>query len=359
MKNLKKFAILFFVALSGIYFFSCNQKGEQDNTGQFADTVKYFRHILFSETPFDDMKGNYELTAEEAKVVNNYKFRFDDKKRPVSIEYNRGGVLLSYSSLDASKILIQYTDSTETRLYFDKDGNPKEVNGKVFKSVFSRDQSGLRTGLKFYDKDGNPVENRNKIAYYAWSKLPDGMIKENRFNLKNEEVVMNEFCPFYELRFTYNDKGYVTRMANYQADTLYNCTAENCGDIGVSYFLFENSEKGDLLTFSVHNTTGRYSNLYWGWAKFQNKVDSLGYTIERAYWDQDEEYLGGKRVPVYQYKYDKHGARTETAFMDKDRKLINNPENGIAVIEYLFNEQGHPTDTIRYDKNKVKIEKKG
>ena len=61
---------------------------------------------------------------------------------------------------------------------------------------------------------------------------------------------MNPFCPFYELRFTYNDKGYVMDMANYENDSLYNCTAENCGDIGVSYFEFEPNEFGDVLSFS-------------------------------------------------------------------------------------------------------------
>ena len=41
---------------------------------------------------------------------------------------------------------------------------------------------------------------------------------------------------------------------------LYNCTAENCGEVGVSYFLFKNNEHGDLETFSVHNTAGQLSN---------------------------------------------------------------------------------------------------
>jgi hypothetical protein len=181
------------------------------------------------------------------------------------------------------------------------------------------------------------------------------MIKENRYNLKKEEVVMNEFCPFYELRFSYNEKGLVTRMANYQADTLYNCTAENCGDIGVSYFLFEISEKGDLQKFTVHNTAGRLANLYWGWAKFENKYDSLGNTIETAYWDQDDEFLAGKKVPVYQYKYDAHGSVTEIAFMDNKRNIINHPERKVAIMEFKYNDQGQPTDTLKFDNKRGKI----
>ncbi len=341
------------LAIAGILFISCNQGNNENKTSQSADTLKYFRHILFAETAFDDVLGTYEITAEEAKTINNYKFVYDQKKRPVSIEFNRGNLLLGYGELDAAKIAIEYTDSTETRLFFDKDNNPTEVNGKVFKYVFSLNAEGMRTGLRFYDKEGNQLENRNKIASYTWSKLPDGMIKENRYNLVGEEVVMNEFCPFYELRFSYNEKGFVNRMANYQADTLYNCTAENCGDIGVSYFLFDISEKGDLLKFTVHNTTGRLANLYWGWAKFEIKYDSVGNAIERTYWDQDDEFLSGKKIPVYQYKYDAHGSVSEISFMDEKRNMINHPDQKYAIMEFKYNESGQPTDTLKYDNKRI------
>jgi hypothetical protein len=340
------------IALS-IGFLSC----KSGNSSQTSDNVKHYRQILFSETNFDNITGNHEITAGEAKTINNYKFTLDDKKRPVTIEYCRDTVLLGYGSTDAPKIVITYTDTTEIRLYFDKDNKPQEIEGKVFKSVYKLDKNGMRTGLKFYDKEGKQVENRNKIASYTWSKLPDGMVKENRFNLAGKEVIMNEFCPFYELRFSYDDKGFVKRMANYQADTLYNCTAENCGDIGVSYFAFALSDKGDLKEFSVHNASGKPSNLYWGWSKFVNQVDSLGYVTETAFWDQDLEYLSGKKVPVHQYKYDTHGARIEEIAMDGNRNIINDPNSGIAIKEFKYNELGFPTDTVKYDNKRIEIKK--
>jgi len=355
MKKFKTFILTGSIALIGIVLSSCNQGSNQNDSAQSADTLRHFRHIMFSETAFDGIRGTYEISSEEAKTINNYKFIFDSKNRPTSVEFCRGDVRLGYARMDAAKIEISYTDSTETRLFFDKDNKPAEVNGKVFKYVFSHDKDGLRTGLKFYDKDGNPMENRNKIAYYTWSKLPDGMIKENRFNLKGEEVVMNQFCPFYELRFSYNDRGLVTRMANYQADTLYNCTAENCGDIGVSYFAFEMSDNGDVQKFSVHNTAGRLANLYWGWAKYENKYDSVGNVLETAYWDQDDEFLKGKKVPIYQYKYDAHGSVIEVTNLDGKRTIMDNPDRGVAITEYKYNEQGLPTDTLKFDKKRVKI----
>jgi hypothetical protein len=349
---MRKISLYLFAVLSIAAIISCQKKAK--DTG-----VEYFRSLQFSETPFDLEKGIHKLTAEEAKNVNSYKFTYDSVKRLVSVEFVRNDVLLPYSSMrGVSKIAYTYDGNKQVKNFFDRNNLQIESEG-VYSAEFTLDENGLRQQLNFFDKEGTPVENRNKIHYFTWAKLPDGMIRENRYNLKNEEMIMNEFCPFYELRFTYNDKGYVTRMANYQADTLYNCTAENCGDVGVSYFAFESTGDGDLTSFSVHNTTGRLSNLYWGWAKRVNKVDKNGYVVETAIYDQDDEYLGGKNVPVIGFVVDEHGSVVEIRNMDKDRNVIDHPESGVAVTQYKYDDKGMPTDTLRLDKNMVAVAKKG
>lgn len=330
---------------------SCSGGGEKKET---KSGVEYYRGLQFSETPYDTEKGVHSLTADEAKTINNYKFTYDESGRLASVEFNRNNVLLAYSSMGAAKITYEYKDNKQIKRYFNKD-NEQIESGGVFTSEYSLDEKGIRTGLKFYGKDGAPVENRNKIHSWTWSILPDGMVKEQRYNLANVEVVMNPFCPFFELRFSYDEKGYVTRMANYMGDTLYNCTAENCGDIGVSYFLFNSNEKGDLLKFEVFNVFGQMSNLYSGWSKFERKVDENGYGLETAYFDQDNEYLGGKNVPVVQNVYDKHGAVIEVRNLDKDRNLINDPEDGVAITEYKYDEAGNRTETLKYNKDKVLV----
>ncbi len=259
--------------------------------------------------------------------------------------------------MGAAKITYEYKDSLQIKHFFNQSGEPVERDG-AFTFEYVLNKEGMRTGMRFLDKEGKPVENRNKIHNWVWSRMPDGMIRELRYNLAGDSTVMNPFCPFYELRFTYNEKGFVTRLANYDDDTLYNCTAENCGDIGVSYFLFDLNESGDVLQFSVHNTTGRLSNLYWGWAKRVNKVDANGYVTETTMYDQDNEYLGGKNVPVTQTVYDEHGAVIQRINMDKNRTVINSPGDGVAYTEYKYDEQGRRTETLKFDKNKVKVEEK-
>jgi hypothetical protein len=138
-------------------------------------------------------------------------------------------------------------------------------------------------------------------------------------------------------------------MANYQGDTMYNCTVENCGDIGVSYFTFDYNDAGDLTSFEVRSLTGQLSNLYWGWARFENKYDKHGNTVERAMFDQDDEPLGGMSVPVIQMVYNEQGSVVERKNMDIKRNPINHPRSGVSVIRFVYDESGHPSDTLRFN----------
>jgi len=350
LKRINIAAIL--IILIGIGISSCtgNSTKESQHTG-----VEYYRSLQFSETPYDIEKGTHPLTADQASSVNNYKFTYDNSGRLLSVEFGRNNILLDYSSMgDAPKITYEYKDNKQIKRFYNKNNEQIESSG-VFTAEYTLDAKGLRTGLKFYGKDGSPVENRNKINYYTWSLLENGMVRELRYNLANEEVIMNPFCPFYELRFSYNEKGYMTRMANYKADTLYNCTAENCGDIGVSYFTFSPNENGDVEQFSVFNVFGQMSNLYWGWSKRVTKFDENGYDLETEVYDQDNELVSGNLIPVEQNVYDSHGALIEVKNMDKDRNLINHPENGVAITEYKYDDLGNRTETLTYDKERVPV----
>jgi len=352
MKLRKLTLALSIIAVASVLIISCNQ-GPSGKTGHSG--VEYYRSVVFSETPWDIERGGRPLTAEQAGETNSYKFTYDDNGKLLSVEFVRGDELLGYSSLGgAAKITYEYKDGKQIKRYFN-DKNEQIESAGVFTAEYTLDDKGVRNGLKFFGKTGEPVENRNKIHSWEWTILEDGLVRELRYNLAKEETVMNEFCPFYELRFTYNDNGYVTRMANYMGDTLYNCTAENCGDIGVSYFTFSPNEFGEVEAFAVYNVFGQMSNLYWGWSRRESKYDENGYVIETAYLDQDNEYIGGKSVPVTQYVYDNHGAVIETKNMDKNRNIIDNPSNGVAITQFKYDEKGDRIETVRLNKEKVLV----
>ncbi len=348
MKSKSKLSLAVAALLAVAAITACNQAPAK----QQADSGhSYYRTLLFSETPWDTERGSHELTPAQAKDINNYRFSYDDQGRLASVEYTRGNELLDYGSLGgAARITYTYRDNRQIKHFFNKEGQPIESGG-VFAYEYTLDDKGTRVALRFLDREENPVENRNNIHNYVWRILDDGKLQERRYNLAGEETVMNPFCPFYELRFTYNEKKHVLEMANYMDDLLYNCTAENCGDIGVSYFEFTPNSQGDLLRFSVYNVTGQMSNLYWGWSRRVSSYDENGYVLETALYDQDNEYVGGKLIPVTQYTYDKHGALVETRNMDSDRNVINNPDNGVAITRYQYDNKGNRTGTVKLDKD--------
>jgi hypothetical protein len=346
--KINRLTLFVVTVVTGISLTGCAGRGGQKN----ADSpVEYYRGVLFSETPFDTERGTHKITADDARSINNYRFTHDNSERLVSVEFMRNDTLLSYSSMGgAAKIVYEYKDNKQVKSFYNKKNERIESSG-VYSAEYTLDDKGARTGLRFFGKNGEPVEDRDKIHSYTWSVLPDGMVRELRYNLAGVETIMNPFCPFYELRFSYDENGHVTRMANYMADTLYNCTAENCGDIGVSYFTFESNEEGDVERFSVYNVTGQMSNLYWGWSRRETKYDENGYVLETVYFDQDNEYVGGNSIPVTQYSYDIHGAVLEVKSMDKERNLMNDPESGIAVTEYKYDDFGNRVTTMKFSKD--------
>jgi YD repeat-containing protein len=344
---------LYFIALS---LLSAGIAGCAGKGGQKGDqsVVEYYRGLQFSETPYDLERGSHQLTEAESKTVNNYRFTYDGQGRLLSVEFMRGDSLLAYSSMGgAAKIVYEYSDNRQVKSFYNKKSERIESSG-VYSAEYTLDEQWReRTGLSnFSEKRDSQLRTGTAFTPMSGVYFPDGMVRELRYNLAGVETVMNPFCPFFELRFTYNDKGYLTRMANYMADTLYNCTAENCGDIGVSYFLFEPNEFGDIESFAVFNVTGQMSNLYSGWSKRISKYDGNGYPVEIAYFDQDDEYLSGNRVPVTQYVYDDHGSVLEIRNMDKDRNVINNPETGVAITAYKYDEIGNRIETLRYDRDR-------
>jgi len=343
MRSLKNTFFILFASIA-LVMVSCTPQVKNDGTS----SIRHYRHIQFSETSYDEIKGIYPITDEEAKTINNYTFTYNESGKTASVAFMRGDKVLSYSAMGFAKLEISYTDSTEVVHFFDKDGNAVNSDG-VFAFVYKLDSEGNRIGLSFVDKDGNAQSNENSIAYYVWKVLPDGMVQEKRYNKENVEVVMNPNCPFYELRFSYDANGYCVRLANYMADTLYDCTEENCGEVGVSYFLFKNTDKGALTDFAVFNSQGQMSNLYSGWSKFQNTVDENGYVVKSFFWDQDNEPLSGTRNPLTVSKYDEHGAVIERQFQDKDGNLVIRKGPDAAVVKYTYDETGAPADTTYFD----------
>ena len=86
MKTKKRILLISAIIITSFGLFSCNQSTKKADTNE---NVKHYRHILFSETVFDDIRGTYPISADDANTINNYKFTYDDQGRLTSVEFCR------------------------------------------------------------------------------------------------------------------------------------------------------------------------------------------------------------------------------------------------------------------------------
>ena len=109
-----------------IVFLSCSLFTE-------AQTSKYFKHLVFRETPYSKTEGRITLSEDKSENANHFKLSYDTSNRLILIEYlyknnfiglNRSGILDGKRAL-ASKTKIDYTKNTETRIFFDVDNKTK------------------------------------------------------------------------------------------------------------------------------------------------------------------------------------------------------------------------------------------
>ena len=149
-----KFNKLILFALIALVFSACNQKPAKTEA---ESNVKYYRAILFSETPWDNERGSHPITAEEAKTINNYKFTYDENSQLLSIEYNRNNVLLDYSSMGAAKVVYTYEGVKQIKHFFNEKGEPAK-NGGASVFEYTLDESGMRTALRFLDENGTSID---------------------------------------------------------------------------------------------------------------------------------------------------------------------------------------------------------
>lgn len=336
-----------------VFIFLAGCGGKKSGKPQHSG-VEYYRHLLWSETPYDTEKGIFRLDSDEAETVNNYKFTYDDDGRLQSVEFVRNNVLLGYSSMhNIAKIVYNYEGHMQTMFFYNEDNEPVEHEG-IFAVQYALDARGNRVQLMYLAKDGSMINNHKGIHYYNWSVLPDGNVSEKRFSLDGTEIPIDKYCSFYELRFTYNKKGYLTRLAHYRNDTLINCHVDNAAGSKPAYLMYNPDENGSVEKVEVFDETGQPVEIDQGWSKCINKYDENGYLIETVCYNKSNEYT--EKIPVKRYSYDDHGALTEIKFYNKDNQQVKDPLSGAAVIKYTYDDAGQRTDTVYLDLNNAEIE---
>ena len=132
------------------------------------------------------------------------------------------------------------------RVFYNKSGKRIKNDRAVYKEVFSFDNKGFKSTLKFFNLKENPMNSNWNISEYQWSQHKK-MVIEKRFNLKGKAVDISPYFKFGITGIVYNKKG--LPKANYNLSDDLNVTENS---VGVASYQDQYDENGNHVIYSYH-----------------------------------------------------------------------------------------------------------
>ncbi|WP_420573478.1 S41 family peptidase [Kordia sp.] len=306
-------------------------------------TSKYYKHLIFRETPYSKTEGRIQLTKNESKNTNHFKLDYDVSNRLILIEYlykdnlielNRSGILDGKRAL-ASKTKIEYKTNLEIRTFYDVE-NKATTNGMgVYKEVYSYDKKGKRISLKFYDKNDEPINNSWGIFQYKWKHIDNKSILETRRNIGGINVSMRPYYKFYNVLYKFNDNGILLSMNN--VDEKLKLINDESG-IATDKAVYD--EYHNLVSFKFYNAENKpVIGSFLGTAGGFVTYDDSGNCLKYATIDLDGNFKVDKRSnsAYSKYKFDRSGNLIERSNYDINNKILT--RRGVTLVKYIYNQE--------------------
>jgi len=161
--------------------------------------------------------GRYPVPDKIANKVNCYHFIYDEKGKLIKVEYLKSGKLQNDPYFGVARIIIEYSEGYEKRIFQDAKGKPKANSDGVYSIRLKLDENNNPISLFNYDKEGNLTEDKYGVAQYLWTLDKKGWrIKSIRIDKDGERITDNN--GYYELRWKYDGKGNIIERSNHGKD---------------------------------------------------------------------------------------------------------------------------------------------
>ena len=355
---------------------------------------QYFAVLPFRETPFAPLVGAHRITADEARTRNHFRFEYDSQGRPIRVAFMLGEHVRDLNDTAnyyffAPVVEIHYGPGTETRTFFDRNGNRVNADGDVFREEYLLDERGYRRALRFFDAEDKPSTNSWDVSRYEWTIQEDGAVVEERYDPEGKPRELRPGVPFYRVRFRYGPAGWLAVMQNIGPDGEPKMNALNAAQDRLEY-----TADGDLLSWNVLDDTGalssgngpgvargileknehgydvseRYENekgeavpSAYGWSFDRTRYDDFGNYAERANHTLDGSTLllsDERGYAGYRYEYDSSGLdRTLLAFFDEERQPVERKGYGYEQIRFEYDGRGNRTRVRFENSNGVLVDR--
>lgn len=350
----------------------------------FADTTnshskaesKYFRHIMFRETPWASYRGIHPIDTNEPPAVAHYQFDYDSEQRVVAIRYQINNDLIDDNQVwdsfiwFAPSVKIEYGESSEVHTYYNVNGEQVAVHGDVYSARYSFDEDGNRTSLHFYNEENQPSQNAWNIHHYEW-RYDNGIVNEKRFDLTGTQQPLRPVFQFYEVDLEYDDKGQLVFIRNLGATGE---PTNNDSGAGIDRIVYD--QNGNFVRWQVYDKDGnpaegnrpmvhvgehlydqygnkvgmrgfdRYGNqvpFSWGTYEHVYTFDDYGNQITSDSFAQDGEL---EVSIVRTYTSDNSRLKSISTVTETGERIPSPELSGAAYVEFYYDESGSRTHQL-------------
>jgi hypothetical protein len=282
-------------------------------SGASAERLQYHRHMVFRESPMEDLRGRHEISAEQAKTTLHHRFRYDDQGRLIEVRRAVGDkVTRNPGSFEgffwwAPEVRIEYAPGKETRSFYNEAGDRIAAHGPVWRMEFTLDAQGRRSALHYYDKDGKPVNGYWGAHRYAWEHPEPGVVIETRFALDGKPAPLRSSFLFQRVRLEFGHDDLLDTMLNIDAQGQLVATDSGSAVDRIVYDPWLN-----FTRWQVYDTHRRPKN---GNAPIvaigEHVYDGLGQArMLRGFGEQGEDRPQDGLDGPFTYEYDERGNLT-------------------------------------------------
>ncbi len=304
--------------------------------------------------------------------------------------------------------------------FYDTNNNPTQVLGNTTTFVYELDEHGLRKALFFEDANGNRIENGWGIYNYTWNYHREGYIIEDRFNQQGEQMAIRPGFEFYRLKLFFSPSGSIRLMQNidrqgnlvenesgaaqdlitvnsdgnfvkwevldkagdlekgngpnvaigiqdfnefgYETGLVHKDEAKNViySDYGIARSLTSYDRFGNLSERTFIGPDGTPSpHQQAGYTHLKIQYDETGnFRTQLSYYDSDWNPIPHKTrgYASVKYRYNDLRRLVRIEYLDTRNKLVNRMDNGAAIIQYSYDQNGDRSEVILLNKNSEVIQ---
>ena len=251
-----------------------------------------------------------------------YRFMYYADGRVARIEYRRGGSLTPDPAFGVASVRVEYSGSTEKRIFLGPDGGPAPNAANIYAVQLKHDWAGNPIEWKNLGARGELIEDKTSgLAIIRWQYDGDGRTLEQSHLGANEQMKADGRRGVAIVRWRYDRQG---------------------NTVEESYFGPDGRPSPDRLR--------GVASVRWGYG-------THGKTVEESYFGPEGQRTEDKNrgVAIVRWQYDADWNTVEERYLGADQRSKADRRLGVATIRWQYDRFGRETGVTMYDPNGVPV----